>query len=217
VEAGEVCLGRASLEGAETTYEAGTSVLLLELPSPCLTRRYPHLERRHFEICRSDQPGVILLHNLLASTMAVGARLEERERRMALASAIELLALPVVGARSGDAHVLRVERTVSLIDERLADPRLNADMLAREQGLSRRRLDELFVKVLGSSVAACIAQRRLGRAAELLRDPGCDGLSVASVALHVGFQDASHFARAFKTRFGASPRRWRLGETPQPE
>jgi transcriptional regulator GlxA family with amidase domain len=175
------------------------------------------LENRLFEVCRADQPGVVLLHNLLASTMAVGDRLEERERHVALASAIELLALPVVGARSGDAHVLRVERTVSLIDERLADPSLSADMLAREQGISRRRLDELFVKVLGTSVAACIAQRRLGRAADLLRDPACDGLSVASVALHVGFQDASHFARAFKNRFGASPRRWRLGAAPLPE
>jgi AraC-like DNA-binding protein len=211
VEAGEVCLGRASFEGAETTFEARTRMLLLELPSPYVTRRYPQLESQRFQVCRSDRPGVVLLHNLLASTMAVGERLEEHERRIALASAIELLALPVVGARSRDTHLLRVERTLSLIDERLADPRLSAEMLAREHGISRRRLDELFVNALGTSVAARIAQRRLERAAQLLRDPTCSGLSVATVGLHVGFHDASHFSRAFRTRFGASPKHWRAG------
>jgi AraC family transcriptional regulator, positive regulator of tynA and feaB len=212
VEAGEVCLGRASFEGAETTFETRTTMLLLELPSRAVTRRHPQLGGQRFQVCRADRPGVILLHNLLASTMSVGERLEERERRIALASAIELLALPVVGPRSSETHLLRVERTLSVIDDRLGDPRLSAEMLAREQGISRRRLDELFVSALGSSVAACIAQRRLGRAAELLTDPTCSGLSVATVAEHVGFHDPSHFARAFKTRFGASPKRWRTGD-----
>jgi AraC-like DNA-binding protein len=211
VGAGEVCIGRAALDGVETTYEDGTSILLLELPSRCVTSRHPQVESWSYHVCRTDQPGAALLHDLLAGVMTVGGRLGEYERRAALASIIELLALPVVGVRSKDAHVLRVELTLGLIDERLGDPRLSAEMLASEQGISRRRLDEVFVQTLGSSAAACIAQRRLARAAQLLKDPSCNQLSVASVALSVGFRDASHFARAFKTRFGATPMRWRLG------
>jgi len=209
VEAGEVCIGRAAAHGVETTFEDRTSMLLLELPAHCVSSRHPQVEGWSFHVCRADQPGAALLHDLLAGTMAVGERLAEHERRIALASVIELLALPVAGVRGKDAHLVRVERTLGVIDERLGDLRLNADMLAKEQGISRRRLDEVFVHALGSSAAACIAQRRLVRAAQLLRDPACNELSVASVALHVGFRDASHFARAFKTRFGATPKRWR--------
>jgi AraC-like DNA-binding protein len=210
VEAGDVSIGRAAADGVETTYEDRSSVLLLEMPSHCVTSRHPQVQHWSFHVSRADQPGAALLRDLLGSTMAMGDRLEEHERRAVLASVIELFALPVAGIRAKDAHVARVERIVAAIEERLADPRLSADMLASEQGISRRRLDELFVDALGASAAASIAQRRLLRAAQLLSDPGCNQVSVASIALSVGFRDASHFARAFRTRFGITPRRWRM-------
>jgi len=212
IEAGEMSLGRAPRDGSETTYEQDSTLLLLDMPSPYVTPRHPQIEGWGFHVCRSDQPGAALLHDLLARTMAVGDRLGARERSMALAAAVELLPLPVVGVRSSDAHVTRVERILSSIDERLSEPRLNPEGLADEEGISRRRLDELFVASLGSPVAACINERRLVRAAKLLRDPSCHELSVASVAASVGYRDASHFSRVFRRRFGKTPRAWRTDE-----
>jgi AraC-like DNA-binding protein len=212
IEAGQMCIGRAPRTGSETTYEEDTSLLLLDMPSPCVKPRHPQIERWGMHVCRADQPGAALLHDLLARTLALGDRLEVQERSRALAAAVELLPLPIVGLRSSDAHVARVERILCGIDQRLSEPRLNPEQLAQEQGISRRRLDELFVSALGSPVAACIAQRRLLRAARLLQDPSCRELSIASVAESVGFRDASHFSRAFRHRFGATPRAWRARE-----
>jgi transcriptional regulator GlxA family with amidase domain len=162
-----------------------------------------------FHVCRAEQPGAALLHDLLARTMAVGEQLASHERRVALSAAMELLPLPLVGLRPSDAHISRVESLLSTIDARLSDVRLSAEQLADEHGISRRRLDELFVRALGTSVAACIAQRRLTHAARLLQDPTCSELSVATVAASVGYADASHFARAFRRQFGMTPRAWR--------
>jgi AraC family transcriptional regulator, positive regulator of tynA and feaB len=212
IPAGHVCLGKAPRDGSETVYEEDSSLLLLEVPSPCVTPRHPQLANCGFHVSRADQPGAALLQDFLAHTLALGDRLQPHERSRALAAALELLPLPLLGSRASNAHLARVERILAAIDERLSDQGLTAEQLASEQGISRRRLDELFVDALGSSVAACIAERRLLRAAALLRDAACRELSVASVGASVGFPDASHFARAFRRRFGSTPSHWRTHE-----
>lgn len=209
IASGDVCVGKAPRDGSETTYEEDSSLLLLELPSPCVTPRHPQLASCSFHVSRADQPGASLLHDLLTRTLAVGDRLQDHERSRVLAAALELLPLPMIGALASNAHIARIERVLGSIDALLTEPALAPERLAREQGISRRRLDELFVSALGCTVAACIAERRLLRAAQLLRDPACRELSVASVGASVGFQDASHFARAFRRRFGSTPSRWR--------
>ncbi|HWO12254.1 MAG TPA: helix-turn-helix domain-containing protein [Polyangiaceae bacterium] len=209
VQPGDVCVGRAAAHGGETIYEEDTSMLVLQLPLGCVTGRHPQAEHWTFHVHRADQPGATLLQALLSGALAIGQRLGQHERRVTLASIIELLALPMVGVRAKDMHVERVERVLRAIDERLDEPRLGPEPLARELGISRRRLDEVFVSTVGSSVAGCIAQRRLLRAAQLLREPTCSELSVASIARNVGYRDAAHFARAFKRRFGDTPSSWR--------
>ncbi|HTV19897.1 MAG TPA: helix-turn-helix domain-containing protein [Polyangiaceae bacterium] len=209
IGAGHVCVGRAPINGSETVYEEDSTLLMLELPSPHVQQRHPRSADWRFHVSPADQPGAMLLHDLLARTLAVGEGLAAHERSIALAAALELLPLPILGVRARDAHVTRVERILASIDERLSEPRLTPERLAHQQGISRRRLDELFVSALGMPVAACIAERRLARAAQLLKDPTCDELSIASVANAAGFRDASHFARVFRRRFGATPKAWR--------
>lgn len=211
VEPGDLSVGRAATHGVETTYSEGARVLLLELPSRHVVIRHPQVESWDFHLLRSDAPGGALLRRLLETTLELGDRFDSHERRVALASIIELLVLPMVGLRSKDMHVPRVESALRLIDERIADTHLSADMLASEQGISRRRLDEVFVGTLGCSVSATILQRRLQRATQLLGDPTYLDVKVASIARNVGFRDASHFARAFKARYGITPKRWRMG------
>lgn len=212
VSAGQVCIGRVAVGGAEMSAEVSTTFLLLELSFACLTGRHPQLEQLSFHICEENQPGAVMLRELLMGAFSVGEKLEEYERRIALAAIIELIVLPLAGVRPKNPGVLRVDRSLAQINERLDDPHLNATALAREQGISRRRLDELFVDAVGTPVAACITDRRLVRASQLLRDPAHRQLSVTSIASRVGFQDASHFSRAFKSRFGATPKAWREGE-----
>lgn len=211
IDAGQVCIGRVAVDGAEMSAEVPTTFVLLEMPSAYLMARHPQLEQLRFHVCEKDQPGAVMLHELLLRALSVGDRLEEYQRRIALAAIVELIVLPLTGVRPRDPGVMRVDRSLAQIDERLHDPHLNATALALEQGISRRRLDELFVNVVGTPVAACIADRRLVRAAQLLRDPAYLELGVSRIAARVGFHDASHFSRVFKGRFGATPRAWRAG------
>jgi AraC-like DNA-binding protein len=211
IEVGQVCIGRVAADGAEMSSEVPTTFLLLEVPSACLTARHPQLEHLRFHMCEQDQPGAVMLSELLLRALSVGDRLEEYQRRIALAAIVELIVLPLTGVRPRDPGVMRVDRSLAQINERLHDPCLTATGLAREQGISRRRLDELFVNVVGTPVAACIADRRLVRASQLLRDPAHLELSVSRIAAQVGFHDASHFSRVFKGRFGATPKAWRAG------
>jgi AraC-like DNA-binding protein len=211
INAGQVCIGRVAVDGAEMSADVPTTFLLLEVPSACLTARHPQLEHLLFHLCEEDQPGSVMLRELLLRALSVGAQLEEYQRRIALAAIVELIVLPLTGLRPRDPGVMRVDRSLAQINERLHDAGLNATALAREQGISRRRLDELFVAVVGSPVAACIAERRLLRASQLLRDPAHLEISVSRIAARVGFHDASHFSRVFKSRFGATPKAWRAG------
>lgn len=213
---GGVYIGRVAPEGAELSADEPTCLLLLELPSAYLTSRDPQLERLQFYTCPEDQPGAAMLRELLRGTLSAGERLSAHERSIALGSIVELVLLPLAARRAQDPYTLRVDRTLARIGEKLADPQLDANTLAREEGISRRRLDELFVQLVGSPVAACITERRLLRAAELLRDSARHTLSVATIAQRVGFSDASYFARSFKLRFGAVPRAWRALGRPAP-
>lgn len=213
---GRVYIGRVAPEGADLSADEPTCFLLLELPSAYLTSRDPQLGRLQFHACPEGQPGAAMLRELLQGTLSAGERLSTHERSIALGAIVELVLLPLAARRAQDPYALRVDRTLARIAEKLADPRLDANTLAREEGISRRRLDELFVQLIGSPVAACITERRLLRAAELLRDSGRHTLSVATIAQRVGFADASYFSRSFKLRFGSVPRVWRTLGRPEP-
>ncbi|MFJ6418340.1 AraC family transcriptional regulator [Paeniglutamicibacter sp. NPDC091659] len=77
--------------------------------------------------------------------------------------------------------------------------------LALRANLSRSAFAGRFSRLLGTSPIAYIAERRLGRAAYLLRstaDP------VGQIAVQVGYTSEAAFSRAFRRRFGVPPRRW---------
>ena len=48
------------------------------------------------------------------------------------------------------------------------------------------------------------------KARELLESDEHSQLGIKEIATHVGFGDLSHFVRDFETRFGLSPKRYRI-------
>ena len=58
--------------------------------------------------------------------------------------------------------------------------------------------------------AQYIWERRLEACSRDLLEPRLAGRTVAEIAYGRGFNDAAHFSRAFRERFGCSPREWRL-------
>jgi AraC-like DNA-binding protein len=95
----------------------------------------------------------------------------------------------------------RVEYAVQIIT---SDPtrKWSLRTLAREAGLSRSIFAARFSDVVGVSPMAFVAERRLRRAAQLLR---ADGDTVREVANRVGYKSPAAFSRRFTRLFGISP------------
>ncbi len=104
---------------------------------------------------------------------------------------------------SGGNRIL--QRVLKYMEENLADPDLGARRIAFDTGVSTRHLHRLFMST-GQSVGEWILQRRLENARRDLGDLRNKSRSILDVAFDWGFNDASHFSRAFRSAYGLSPR-----------
>ncbi|MBT0769868.1 helix-turn-helix domain-containing protein [Kineosporia sp. J2-2] len=117
------------------------------------------------------------------------------------------LARAVAGRRFDDQEPLLAsplaQAAKDLAAARLSDPDLSAAGLARELRVSLRTLQRAF-SAQGESVTGHLREQRLeaARAALLTAAPGW---SIADVAAHWQFADASHFSRAFRARYALTP------------
>jgi AraC family transcriptional regulator, positive regulator of tynA and feaB len=98
-------------------------------------------------------------------------------------------------------------RILAHADAHLGDPGLTPQALAAAHGMSVRSLHLLFERE-GLRVAQWIRDRRLERCRETLSQPDWQG-RIIDLALQWGFNDPSHFSRAFRQRYGRAPRQAR--------
>ena len=91
------------------------------------------------------------------------------------------------------------------MEEHLDEP-LTIPALSRRACLSATTFKESFRRLYGLPVHAWLRQRRMERAAELLRS---SSLSVLGVAQSVGFSSASQFTAAFRRQYGVTPAQYR--------
>lgn len=98
-----------------------------------------------------------------------------------------------------------VERALLLLQQRLADPIDLAD-LGRQCGVSPTHLSRVVKQKTGKTLREHQRRLRIESACELLRK---EDSRVTEVALDVGYQSLSHFAKAFREETGKSPREWR--------
>jgi AraC-like DNA-binding protein len=86
------------------------------------------------------------------------------------------------------------------------DPRAALDDLADAAGISASRLQHVFSFDQGVPLRLAARNALLTKAETLLKNTQ---LSVKEVQASVGFESASGFCRAFKRRYGLSPREYR--------
>lgn len=94
---------------------------------------------------------------------------------------------------------------------RVPDPDLTPATIAAELKLSARYINQPL-EAEGTSLSRYIWSRRLDRCAEQLKDPALRARGVAQIAMDDGFNDLSHFSKAFRTKFGMAPRDYRNGQ-----
>lgn len=110
------------------------------------------------------------------------------------------------GAAGGRAAVL--ERVFQSIEMRLSDPDLSIHQIASEHGISPRYLQKLF-ESYGESFGQFVKLRRLERCRLDLGSPLHAQRSISEILYQWGFNDSASFSRAFRERYGMSPREYR--------
>jgi AraC-like DNA-binding protein len=94
------------------------------------------------------------------------------------------------------------------IEAHLRSPELSPRTIAAAMGFSRRYLRLLFAAE-NESITAYLRRRRLEECAFELAQPQWRGRSITATASDWGFRSVTHFARAFKTLYGATPSAFR--------
>lgn len=99
------------------------------------------------------------------------------------------------------------------IDAHLGEA-LSAEGIAKACRLSTRHLNRLFGRE-GTPLMHYVWERRLACCHRDLTDPAMRKRLVSDIAFSAGFNDLSHFGRAYRARYGCTPRDTRHGSTGQ--
>ncbi|MBA2480235.1 MAG: AraC family transcriptional regulator [Planctomycetes bacterium] len=110
---------------------------------------------------------------------------------------------PRAAAPDRASHLATAVRRI--IDERFAQP-LKLGSIAAQLGFDRSTVFRRFQALYGCPPKTYLDRLRLDHAAALLRD---GGISIAEVASRSGFASAHRFSKAFRSRLGVAPSRYR--------
>ena len=95
-----------------------------------------------------------------------------------------------------------VEQIQNYFEDHYAE-KISLDQIAENMYLSPFYISKIFKSETGDTPIRHLINIRLEKARELL-ESGCEG-SIQEVAASVGYDDAYHFSKLFKKRYGISP------------
>ncbi len=101
-------------------------------------------------------------------------------------------------------------RAVLLMELHISEP-FSVSAIAKELGISVKKLERLFHAEFSMPPASFYKRIRLEIARKFLRETT---RPIMNIALDCGFGDISYFGRAFRAAFGASPREFRRQQSP---
>jgi AraC-like DNA-binding protein len=101
----------------------------------------------------------------------------------------------------------RRKAALDYIDAHLGNAQLGPDEIAAAANLSRASLYRLLAAEGG--IRAVLLKRRLDKALRLMLENDKDDRSLKEIVKRCGFGGTSQFSRAFRARFGVSPRQYR--------
>lgn len=103
---------------------------------------------------------------------------------------------------------LMIRSLVRCIHRRLKeDDDVTVEAVARELGFTRQYVSGRFHRKTGRLLSEFLKQKKLEKAARLLRG---GGLRVTQIAHLCGFESENYFRQQFRERYGISPREFRI-------
>lgn len=101
-------------------------------------------------------------------------------------------------------NVKRIRRAKEIVIANMTEPPSLTD-LAKEVGLSLKRLKEGFKQIYGDSVYSFLFDYKMEYARRLL-DSG--QYNVNEIGLRIGYSTSSHFIAAFRKKYGTTPKKY---------
>ena len=101
-----------------------------------------------------------------------------------------------------------LERIKQYIEINIRHPQLTSALVAEHHHISERYQRMLFASS-GTTVSRYILDKRLELCREALENRSLRDYSLTQIAFSYGFNDAAHFSRRFRDRYGASPKEYR--------
>lgn len=93
----------------------------------------------------------------------------------------------------------------SISEEQLSDDSFTVDTLSRRIGMSRPQLYRKITSLTGKSPNDFLRDLRMDKALSLIRKRAGN---ISEIALEVGYNNPSYFAKCFQVRFGCTPSRY---------
>jgi AraC-like DNA-binding protein len=192
--------------------EGDLEMLTLHVPRMTMLAVLPGAAAATATVINGRQGSAALISPLLKNLSATADSAASVVQQHCATAAVELIAASLAEITALPTGVpLRaatLARAHQHIEQNLWDPDLSPAGVARAVFVSPRYLQALFHEQQ-TSVARFVMKRRLDRAHHDLADPRLAHLPVGDIAARLGFRRPSHFASAFRTRFGLSPREHR--------
>ncbi|MBS0447712.1 MAG: helix-turn-helix domain-containing protein [Proteobacteria bacterium] len=199
------------------TFDAAFQQMVLMLPGPTLRSALRDTDKLTATRVCGDRGAGHLMINMIG-TLAADIGTLAPESATAVADSVAqiliagLSALPA--ARRPAVSQLTAyhrEQIKALARERLRDPSFGVAQVAAALKMSPSTVHRVWGGGEACSLSDWIWAGRLDLARRDLCDPALAARSISEIAYACGFNDAAHFSRAFRGRFGCAPRELRLG------
>jgi len=200
--------------GFKDIYGDATQVAILEMPRSALKERGLRYSFHQPFVANLASDDIRAVRELMVNTTQC-SRVTSASLRARLAQqCLDLLDLVLDDARGPVrecANAALVLRTKQIVLRLLADPALSVARIAAELNISTSYLTRTM-RSKGLSPMRYAWSLRLEHAAGMLTQATKKNLQAKEVAYRCGFADAAHFSRAFKAKYGLSPRAFALQE-----
>ena len=180
------------------------------IPHAMIDRRAPWLRSGLRRKIAANSPFADLIRRHLLQLAGNGLALGETEAALLTDNLCNLLALATArDVKPGRLQPeLMLDAVLAYCRQELNNPQLTPARVAAHFGISVRTLHSRFQQ-RGQSFGRWLLENRLEACGKALRNPHFHCDSISEIAYRWGFNDLSHFNRAFRSRFGVPPRQWR--------
>jgi AraC-like DNA-binding protein len=197
-------------------FPAEVQRVLAVVPRKILDARAPWLRKTPARKVAASSPYADLTRRHLIQLAARDRGLGESEASLLTDNLCNLLALATAPdpAIERPQPQVQLETLLAFCRRNLCDAELSPQKVATHCRISVRTVHLRFERI-GQTFSRWLLENRLEACQKALRDPHQIILSISEIAYRWGFNDLSHFNKTFRSRYGSTPREWRVSAAPQ--